>query len=64
VEDVFSYFEKPKNQIKFNAMKISIASPDKILSWSRGEVKNRKQLTTGHLNRKKTDFFAQRFSGR
>ena len=39
MEDVFSYFEKPKNPIRFNAMKISIASPDKILSWSRGEVK-------------------------
>jgi len=39
VEDVFSYFEKPKNPIRFNAMKISIASPEKILSWSHGEVK-------------------------
>jgi DNA-directed RNA polymerase subunit beta' len=39
VEDVFSYFEKPKNPIRFNAMKISIASPEKILFWSHGEVK-------------------------
>jgi DNA-directed RNA polymerase subunit beta' len=39
VEDVFSYFEKPKNPIRFSAMKISIASPEKILSWSHGEVK-------------------------
>jgi len=39
VEDVFSYFEKPKNPIRFNAIKISIASPEKILSWSNGEVK-------------------------
>jgi len=39
VEDVFSYFEKPKNPIRFNALKISIASPEKILSWSNGEVK-------------------------
>jgi len=39
VEDFFSYFEKPKNPIRFNAMKISIASPEKILSWSNGEVK-------------------------
>jgi len=39
VEDVFSYFEKPKNPVRFNAMKISIASPEKILSWSHGEVK-------------------------
>ncbi|HNZ10004.1 MAG: DNA-directed RNA polymerase subunit beta' [Deltaproteobacteria bacterium ADurb.Bin151] len=39
MEDFFSYFEKPKNPIRFNAMKISIASPEKILSWSNGEVK-------------------------
>jgi DNA-directed RNA polymerase subunit beta' len=39
VEDVFSYFEKPKDPIRFNAMKIAIASPEKILAWSHGEVK-------------------------
>ncbi|MDP1989780.1 MAG: DNA-directed RNA polymerase subunit beta' [Syntrophales bacterium] len=39
MEDVFSYFEKPKDPIRFNAIKMSIASPDRILSWSHGEVK-------------------------
>ena len=39
MEDVFSYFEKPKDPIRFNSIKISIASPDQILSWSYGEVK-------------------------
>jgi len=39
VEDVFSYFEKPKDPIRFNAIKMAIASPEKILSWSHGEVK-------------------------
>ena len=39
MEDVFSYFEKPKDPIRFNAIKISIASPEKIVSWSHGEVK-------------------------
>jgi DNA-directed RNA polymerase subunit beta' len=39
VEDVFSYFEKPKDPIRFNAIKMSIASPERILSWSHGEVK-------------------------
>jgi DNA-directed RNA polymerase subunit beta' len=39
VEDVFSYFEKPKDPIQFNAIKVAIASPEKILSWSHGEVK-------------------------
>jgi DNA-directed RNA polymerase subunit beta' len=39
VEDVYSYFEKPKDPIRFSAIGISIASPEKILSWSHGEVK-------------------------
>ncbi len=39
MEDVFSYFEKPKDPIRFNAIKISISSPERILSWSYGEVK-------------------------
>ncbi|MBN2437070.1 MAG: DNA-directed RNA polymerase subunit beta' [Deltaproteobacteria bacterium] len=39
MEDVFSYFEKPKDPIRFNAIKISISSPEKVLSWSHGEVK-------------------------
>ncbi|MBI4632890.1 MAG: DNA-directed RNA polymerase subunit beta' [Deltaproteobacteria bacterium] len=39
MEDAVSYFEKPKDPIRFNSIKISIASPEKILSWSHGEVK-------------------------
>ena len=39
MENVFSYFEKPKDPVRFNTIKISIASPEKILSWSHGEVK-------------------------
>ena len=39
MEDIFSFFEKPKDPIRFNAIKVSIASPEKIIAWSRGEVK-------------------------
>ena len=39
MEDVFTYFEKPKDPIRFDAINISIASPEVILSWSHGEVK-------------------------
>jgi DNA-directed RNA polymerase subunit beta' len=39
MEDLFSLFEKPKNPVQFAALRISIASPDKIRSWSHGEVK-------------------------
>lgn len=34
----------------FEYMKIGLASPDKIRSWSHGEVKNLKPSTTERLN--------------
>jgi DNA-directed RNA polymerase subunit beta' len=39
MEDLFSLFEKPKNPVNFNAIRIRLASPDKIRSWSHGEVR-------------------------
>jgi len=37
-EDIFSYFEKPRDPIRFNAIKMSIASPELIAARSHGEV--------------------------
>lgn len=37
--DFFNFFNKPKDPLNFSAVKISIASPEKIRSWSYGEVK-------------------------
>jgi len=39
VEELFNFFQKPKAPAKFKAVKISLASPEKILDWSHGEVK-------------------------
>src|SRR5438105_1638872 len=39
MEDLFNLFEKPKNPLLFGALRISLASPEKIHSWSHGEVK-------------------------
>jgi len=39
MEDLFNLFEKPKNPLSFNALRISLASPEKVRSWSHGEVK-------------------------
>jgi DNA-directed RNA polymerase subunit beta' len=39
VKDIFSFFEKPKDPLSFSAIRISLASPEKIREWSRGEVK-------------------------
>jgi DNA-directed RNA polymerase subunit beta' len=39
MKDIFSFFEKPKDPLRFNAIRISLASPDAIREWSHGEVK-------------------------
>ncbi len=39
MKDIFNFFEKPKDPLRFNAIRISVASPEKIRSWSHGEVK-------------------------
>ncbi len=39
MKDIFNFFEKPKDPLSFSAMRISLASPDKIRQWSHGEVK-------------------------
>src|SRR5690606_22842134 len=39
MRDIFSFFEKPKDPLSFSAIRISLASPEKIREWSNGEVK-------------------------
>ncbi len=39
MKDIFNFFEKPKDPLSFSAIRIALASPDKINSWSYGEVK-------------------------
>ncbi|CAG35847.1 DNA-directed RNA polymerase subunit beta' [Desulfotalea psychrophila] len=39
MEELFNFFQKPKGPVKFNKVKISLASPEQIIDWSHGEVK-------------------------
>jgi len=39
VKGIFDFFERPKNPLNFSAIRISLASPEKIREWSHGEVK-------------------------
>ncbi|MFP4600160.1 MAG: DNA-directed RNA polymerase subunit beta', partial [Persicimonas sp.] len=39
MKDIFSFFEKPKDPLSFSAIRIGIASPERIREWSHGEVK-------------------------
>jgi DNA-directed RNA polymerase beta' subunit len=39
IEDIYALFQKPKNPKDFDAIRIKLASPEKIREWSHGEVK-------------------------
>jgi DNA-directed RNA polymerase subunit beta' len=62
VEELYNFFAKPKDPSSYNAVKISLASPEKIRERSHGEVKNRKRSTIERSSRRGTVFFVPRFS--
>ncbi len=39
MDELFSFFDKAKKPLNFKAVRISLASPEKIRDWSNGEVK-------------------------
>ncbi|HIF99671.1 MAG TPA: DNA-directed RNA polymerase subunit beta', partial [Myxococcales bacterium] len=39
MRDLYNLFEKPKDPLSFDALRISLAAPDTIREWSFGEVK-------------------------
>ena len=63
MDDLFSLFEKPKNPIKFNAIKISLASPEKIKSWSHGEVTKPETINYRTLKPERDGLFCAKIFG-
>jgi DNA-directed RNA polymerase subunit beta' len=63
MDDLFSLFEKPKNPIKFNALKISLASPEKIKSWSFGEVLKPETINYRTLKPERDGLFCAKIFG-
>ena len=60
MNELMKLIEKP-SLVNFDHLRISIASPDEIVSWSHGEIKNLRLLTIEPLNPKEAAFFAQEF---
>ena len=60
MNELIKLIEKP-SLVNFDHLKISIASPDEIVSWSHGEIKNRKPLIIELLNLKEVDYFVREF---
>jgi DNA-directed RNA polymerase subunit beta' len=63
VKDIFSFFEKPKDPVHFNAVQISLASPERIREWSNGEVKKPETINYRTFKPEKEGLFCARIFG-
>jgi hypothetical protein len=50
MRDLLNFFDKPKDPLSFDAVRISLASPEMIREWSLAKLKSQKQSTTVRLN--------------
>ena len=63
MRDIFSFFEKPKEAVYFNALRIGIASPKTIREWSFGEVKNPETINYRTFKPERDGLFCARIFG-
>ncbi|MGQ9499912.1 MAG: DNA-directed RNA polymerase subunit beta' [Dissulfurimicrobium sp.] len=63
MEDLLSFFTKPKDPLNFKAVRISIASPEKILERSHGEVKQPETINYRTFKPERDGLFCARIFG-
>jgi DNA-directed RNA polymerase subunit beta' len=63
LEELYSFFQKPKDPSSFNAVKISLASPEKIREWSHGEVKKPETINYRTFKPERDGLFCSKIFG-
>ncbi len=63
MKDIFNFFEKPKDPLSFQAIRIALASPDKIRQWSHGEVKKPETINYRTFKPERDGLFCARIFG-
>ena len=63
MEEFYSFFAKPKDPSSFNAVKISLASPEKIREWSFGEVKKPETINYRTFKPERDGLFCSKIFG-
>ncbi len=63
MEDVYAIFQKPKNPSDFDAIRIKLASPEKIRQWSYGEVKKPETINYRTFKPERDGLFDQKIFG-
>ena len=63
MESIYTLFEKPRDAVSFDAMRIRIASPEKIRSWSYGEVKKPETINYRSFKPERDGLFCAKIFG-
>ena len=61
--DIFNLFNKPKSPVDYTAIKINLASPDLISSWSNGEVTKPETINYRTLKPERDGLFCAKIFG-
>jgi len=63
LEEVYSFFTRPKDPSSFNAVRIALASPEKIREWSFGEVKKPETINYRTFKPERDGLFCSKIFG-
>ncbi|RMH33050.1 MAG: DNA-directed RNA polymerase subunit beta' [Nitrospirae bacterium] len=63
MESIYSLFEKPRDAVSFDAIRVRIASPEKIRSWSYGEVKKPETINYRSFKPERDGLFCAKIFG-
>ncbi len=63
MEGIYTLFEKPRDSVSFDGMRIRLASPEKIRSWSYGEVKKPETINYRSFKPEKDGLFCAKIFG-
>ena len=63
MREMYNLYKKPKNPLNYVAVRISLASPDKIRSWSHGEVKKPETINYRTFKPERDGLFCARIFG-
>ena len=63
MEGIYTLFEKPRDSVSFDAMRIRVASPEKIRSWSYGEVKKPETINYRSFKPERDGLFCAKIFG-
>ena len=63
MDSIYSLFDKPRDAVSFDAMRVRVASPEKIRSWSYGEVKKPETINYRSFKPEKDGLFCAKIFG-